>query len=219
MTTYTQVDCGGIRVSYTPALDGGGNDFGRAYLPFLRSRLGRVERVFEWCAGPGFIGFSLLGAGLCDRLDLGDVNTEARAAVDSTVAENGLGDRVGFHLSDCFEQVPSRMRWDLMVGNPPHVNSAAPASEYQHSHSPLIWMDTDWSIHRRFYAGAARHLSQGGAVIIQENHRFSSPDDFTGMIKDVGLEVVGAFECGAGYEDYYFLWAAASEAPVLEKGR
>lgn len=207
MTGYAQADCEGVRVSYTADLDGGGNAFGRAYVPFLRSRLGRVERAFEWCAGPGFIGFSLLGAGLCERLDLGDVNVAARDAVARTVADNDLAGRVRFHLSDCFDQVPAES-WDLMVANPPHVNAAAPASAYQHSHSPLIWQDTDWSIHRRFYAGAARHLRPGGAVVVQENHRFSAPEDFSTMVKEAGLEVVGAFECGPGFEDYYFLWSA-----------
>ncbi|WP_185921642.1 methyltransferase [Streptomyces sp. WAC06614] len=207
MTLFSHARYGSLSVSYTDGLDGGGNTFGRAYEPFVRDRIGRVGSVFEWCAGPGFIGFSLLAAGLCDRLDLGDVNPDAGAAVGRTVAENDLHGRVRFHLSDGFEAVPDDLRWDLMVGNPPHVNAAAAASHYQRTRSPLIWKDTDWAIHRDFYAAAPGRLRPGGSVLVQENHRFSTPEDFTGMAEESGLEVVGAFACGAGYEDYYFLWS------------
>jgi methylase of polypeptide subunit release factors len=207
MTTYAQARYGPVSVSYTADLDGGGNTFGRAYEPFVRSRFGRVGSVFEWCAGPGFIGFSLLAAGLCDRLDLGDVNPDAGTAVKRTVEENHLHDKVRFHLSDGFDNVPDDLRWDLMVGNPPHVNAVAVASDYQRTHSPLIWKDTDWTIHRSFYAAAAQRLRPGGSVVIQENYRFSAPEDFAEMAENSGLEVVGAFGCGPGYEDYYFLWS------------
>ncbi|WP_330328290.1 methyltransferase [Streptomyces sp. NBC_00536] len=211
MTSYSQAQYGSIAVSYTAELDGGGNTFGRAYVPFVEEHFGRVENLFEWCAGPGFIGFSLLAAGCCDALHLGDVNPAARAAVERTARENDLADRVRFHLSAGFSGVPADSRWDLMVGNPPHVNAAAPASEYQHAHSPLIWQDEDWGIHRNFYADAPRFLRPGGSVVIQENHRFSTPGDFTPMVKESGLEIVGAFECGPGFEDYYFLWSRLPE--------
>ncbi|MFC9431537.1 methyltransferase [Streptomyces sp. NPDC056987] len=211
MTEYLRAEYGPVKVSYTAELDGGGDTFGRTYAPFVSEHFGSVENVFEWCAGPGFIGCSLLAAGLCKHLDLGDVNPAAQAAVTRTVQENGLENRVRFHLSDSFAQVPTDLRWDLLVGNPPHVNAAAPASDYQHSHSPLIWSDADWSIHRSFYADAPRFLSPGGSILIQENHRFSEPSDFTHMIEDSGLEIVGVFTCGLGYEDYYFLWSTLPE--------
>jgi methylase of polypeptide subunit release factors len=197
-----------IRVGYTPDLAGGGNEFGQAYLPFVRDHLTSATSVFEWCSGPGFIGFSLLAAGLCDTLDLGDVNPAAGAVVADTVRRNQLDDRVRFHLSDCFTQISPQLRWDLIVGNPPHTNAAAPASAYQHHHAPLIWQDENWDIHRRFYTQAKDRLRPGGAILIQENHRFSEPDDFAEMIASAGLEVVGVHECGPAFEDYFFLWSA-----------
>jgi methylase of polypeptide subunit release factors len=206
MMTYSVVDYGSVRVSYTADLDGGGNDFGQAYVPFVQEHLGPVDSVFEWCAGPGFIGFALLAAGLCRSLDLGDVNPAAGAAVTRTLEQNGLGERVRFHESDCFTQIPGDLRWDLVVGNPPHMNTPA-VSPYQRGHSPLIWQDTAWGIHRRFYRQVRDRLRPGGSVIIQENRHFSGPDDFMRMIGDSGLEVVGDHVCGHGHEDYYFLWS------------
>jgi hypothetical protein len=113
--TYDHVYLGDVRVSYTAELEGGGHQFGQAYVPFVRRN----------------VGFSLLAAGLCDFLDLADVNERAAPVVADTVRANGLGG--------------------------------------------------------------------------QESHRFSAPEDFRGLIEDSGLEVAGVFDCGPGYEDYYFL--------------
>src|SRR6266567_986061 len=77
---WRQVRYGDVNVHYKRHLDGGGSSFGQEYIPFLRDRgMPRQARVFEWCAGPGFIGFSLLGFGLCETLCLADVNPEALA--------------------------------------------------------------------------------------------------------------------------------------------
>ncbi|WP_170198331.1 methyltransferase [Streptomyces chryseus] len=202
-------------MSYTPELEGGGHEFGRAFAPFVRDVVGRPGRLLEWCAGPGFIGFSLLAAGLCDSLDLADINEHAASAVAETVGANGLDGRVQFHISDCFAHIPAGASWDLVIGNPPHVNSEDTQTDYRRSHSPLIWQDSDWAIHRRFYREVGAHLLPGGSVVLQENRRFSSPEDFTGLIEGSGLEVVGAFDCGPDYEDYYFLW---SRLPAVAAG-
>jgi methylase of polypeptide subunit release factors len=205
--TYDHISFGGIRVSYTPELEGGGHQFGQAYVPFVRENVGRVGRLLEWCAGPGFIGFSLLSEGLCDSLDLADINEQAVPVVADTVRANGLEGRVRFHASDCFARIPDDAAWDLVIGNPPHVNSEDAQTEYRRRHSPLIWQDSDWAIHRRFYREVGAHLLPGGSVVLQENHRFSAPEDFKELVEDSGLEVVGVFDCGPGYEDYYFLWS------------
>src|SRR3954467_4779077 len=94
MTNYYQVKYGDWAVNYTPELDGGGMTFGQQYLEVIREKLGRVGHAFEYCAGPGFIGFSLLANGLCDKLTLADINPEAVKAVRATIAENRLEGRV-----------------------------------------------------------------------------------------------------------------------------
>ena len=52
---------GDIRVHFKKHLDGGGRTFGQDLVTFLELHgMPQQQRVFEWCAGPGFIGFSLL---------------------------------------------------------------------------------------------------------------------------------------------------------------
>ncbi len=85
---WRYVTYGDIRVSYRDHLDGGGRTFGMDYLPLFHDLgMPRQSRVFEWCAGPGFIGFALLGHGFCERLCLADINPEAVEASWRTVAK------------------------------------------------------------------------------------------------------------------------------------
>ena len=91
MRPYREATYSGVRVSYKSHLDGGGSTFGQDFIPLLRERgMPKVQRAFEWCTGPGFIGFSLLAHGLTETLCLADVNPEAVAACRRTVARNGL---------------------------------------------------------------------------------------------------------------------------------
>src|SRR5260370_39065127 len=85
----------GIRVNYLHRLDGGGTAFGQDYILYLRNRgMPRQARTFEWCAGPGFIGFSLLGCGLTDTLCLPAINRDAVGACHRSLSVNWQGVRV-----------------------------------------------------------------------------------------------------------------------------
>ena len=71
---YLSVRYKDIVVYYQSELDGGGRGFGQTYVPIVQKIWGNVDTACEFCAGPGFIGFSLLAHGLCDNLFLADVN-------------------------------------------------------------------------------------------------------------------------------------------------
>src|SRR5436853_2332334 len=86
--------------------------------PLLRDRgMPRMQRVFEWCSGPGFIGFSLLARGLAETLCLADVNREAVVACRRTVARNALESLVAVYRSDNLGDIPGSEQWDLVVSN------------------------------------------------------------------------------------------------------
>jgi 16S rRNA G1207 methylase RsmC len=57
----------------------------------------KQRRAFEWCCGPGFIGFSMLGHGLCESLCLSDINAAAVSSCQYTVRVNKLSDRVSVY--------------------------------------------------------------------------------------------------------------------------
>ena len=185
---WRYVTYGDIRVHHKRFLDGGGSSFGQDYIPFLLDRrMPRQARVFEWCSGPAFIGFSLLGFGLCESLCLADINPAAVQACRRTVAENGLKDRVSIYHSDNLDGIPASETWDLVVGNPPHFDWVQ-AGEAR-------FADSGWNIHRRFFNTVGRFLRPGGVILIQENNHGSIVETFRHMIEEAGFSIVLAQNC------------------------
>jgi methylase of polypeptide subunit release factors len=201
MTIYKTITYGSINVSYLDELDGGGSWFGQDYLSFIPSRIGKIDHALEWCAGPAFIGFSLLAAGLCTRLTLVDVNPAATAACRDTVRRNGLSEVVQVYTSDCLDALQQGSLFDLVVANPPHCPDGTP---HPRGYSQLIYNDVGWHTHRKFYQQIPPYLSEEGRIILQENAHLSSVDDFRVMIEDAGLELLGSFP-GVRTKDYYYV--------------
>src|SRR5437660_1873129 len=144
---YTVVKFAHLDIYYTHELDGGGISFAQDYVARVKQSFGCTGRVFEWCAGPGFIGFALLANGLCQSLCLGDINPKAVAACQETIQRNHLEEQVIVYLTDCLEQIPATEQWDLVVGNPPHFHTS---TRYAHFGPSTLYRDENWAIHQRF---------------------------------------------------------------------
>lgn len=198
---WRYVTYGGIRVHHKRYLDGGGSAFGQDYVPFLRDRgMPSQARIFEWCAGPGFIGFSLLGFGLCDTLCLADINPDAVRACRRTVVESGLAERVSVYRSNNLDDIPASESWDLVVGNPPHFDWAQTGERR--------FGDSGWNIHRRFFQSVGQFLKPGGVILVQENNHGSTVETFRQMIEEQGFSIVLAHNCEpriTPYARYYYL--------------
>lgn len=184
------VEYNGIVVYYTTDLQGGGQGYGySAYLDFLKG-CPPVGRVYEWCSGPAFIGFSLLAHGVCESLCLSDINPEAVEVCKKTVEANGLHDKVSVYLSDNLHDIPEGELWDLVVGNPPHF------SEPKKGPLALRSFDFEWETHRVFYSQLKQHLKDDGLALILENNgeesvfEGSSYETFIPQIRAGGLEPV-----------------------------
>ena len=140
---------GGIAVAHLQRADseggGGKGELGPALVrraaaevggAFWRSAPRGRRRCMEFCAGPAFIGFTLLGIGTCSDLVLAEVNPLSIAAARETARINGLEDRVVAYHSNGLDGLPSseRGRLDLVVSNPPHfVSAEVNAHPGQHS--------------------------------------------------------------------------------------
>jgi len=192
----------GYTVFDRPDLDGGGSGFGQDYLRVFRE-LGwsQCPRLFEFCAGPGYIGYSLLAHGFCASLTLADVNPVAVEAAKKTAHFNGIEHRVAVYLSNGLEQIPASERWDLVVGNPPHF-------VHWTGQSRLRCEDPGWELHKRFYSQVKRFLNPGAHVLLQENALGSSAEVFIPMIREGGGEHIDTLpgpDIGAGGKMYYIL--------------
>jgi 16S rRNA G966 N2-methylase RsmD len=185
---WKSVRYGPIAVHFKKHLDGGGSSFGQDLVTFLALRqMPRRQRVFEWCAGPGFIGFSMLSRGMAETLCLADCNPEAVDACRRTVTENGLGSKVTVFRSDGLRDVPAAERWDLVVANPPHFVDDWIGDLWSYDHG--------WHLHRAFFADIGRFLNPSGVIVLQENNRGSTAETFRPMIEQSGLEIVFVAEC------------------------
>jgi methylase of polypeptide subunit release factors len=210
---YSHVRYGDVEVFYKRFLDGGGSAFGQDFIRLFRVRsLPRQQRLFEWCAGPGFIGFSLLAHGFCEMLCLADINPEAVRAARATVRRNRLTDRVAVYRSDNLADIPPDERWNLIVSNPPHFDDAAFAAE-------IRAYDGDWRLHRAFFRDVTRFLAPNGVIVLQENNQGSTAATFRSMIAEAGLKVVLVEGCRGGVTaqpNYYYVGVmrAADEPPA-----
>jgi len=204
LTDYVEFQ--GIKVYYTKELDGGGAGFGQDYIDFIRKNFPPQERIFEWCSGPGFIGFSLLAHGLCKTLCLADINPLAIQACSKTIRLNNLESKVTVYLSDNLKDIPSSEKWNLVVGNPPHFNRVCTKKR-----SPeIIFLDKDWALHRQFYKDVGKFLKQNGTLLIQENSLRSSVESFREMIESNGFSIVDTPICKLDSR-YYYIRAVRSE--------
>ena len=179
----------GIAVLDRPGQQKGGMASGQDFPRVLHELgVGRCERLLEYCAGPGYIGYSLLAAGWCETLALSDLNGEAVATARRTASFNDLEDRVSVYESDGLDQIPDDERWDLVVANPPHFlpNSDAP--------DDVQVFDPDWRAHSKFYASVGSHMRPGGLVMIAENCAGSDPAVFEDMIREGGGRPVTVHE-------------------------
>jgi len=194
--TFETVNCGGIDVSHAPNLDGGGPRTWPYFVDAVREHVGPVGHAYEWCAGPGYIGFALLGAGLCERLTVADINPDAVAACRETVARNGLEDRVNVYESDNLAGIPADERWDLVVGDPPHFPEPLPRHVEQGF--VLRSVDAGWALHREFFRTLTPHLRPGARLLLSESWVAGDHQAmFEQMIRDAGLELTRpAWELG-----------------------
>ena len=179
------VSYNGTIVFDRPDLHGGGLSWGQDFpRVLLRLGIGRCPTMFEFCSGPGYIGFLLMALGWCETLVLADVNPAATGAAELTSRYNGLGEKVRVYQSDVLDDIPETERWDLVVSNPPHFSSPSNPDD------DLRAIDPDWNVHSRFYASVKKFMRPGGRVVMMENAYGSSTELFEPMIRAGGGRVV-----------------------------
>jgi 16S rRNA G966 N2-methylase RsmD len=203
--TYMKVN--DIKVFYSHELDGGGTSFGRRYLPVIKEIYGdrHFANCFEWCSGPGFIGFELLSANVCSDLFLADIYLPALDAVDTTVRNLPDKYKNKVHTAQIkgIADLPADWKFDLVVANPPHFNHNNGNFITTIRHDRLS-QDLDWKIHREFFNNIGPHLNDNAVILLQECSHTSGPGMFQPMIEEAGLKLK---ECyfEKQFTKYYYL--------------
>lgn len=186
-------------------LDGGGTEIYQEIINLLKEWYpGHLfDRTFEWCAGPGIIGFHLLDAGLTNTLCLADVYEPAVVAQKEIIDCLKCQHRVSTYLSDNLKHIPKTERWDLVVGNPPHF----PNSVQKHSGTNLrLYVDQDWNIHKEFFTDIKQFLNPGAKIFLWEAQWGSSVETFRPWIESAGLKISRYGDAVTTADKDYWYW-------------
>lgn len=185
----------GITVYHESWMEGGGTWFGQEYVDVVRQRYSdrTFNKIFEWCSGPGFIGFNLLDHGIGAGLCLSDIYEPAIVSAAETIRclPPAYRNCVTAYATGQIQDLPLTEQFDLVVSNPPHFLECPGDDNMQR-----IKVDTDWAAHREFFEHIGQHLTADGVILLQENQAGSlnREQDFVRMIETNNLTITDVFD-------------------------
>jgi len=133
----------------------------------------RTRRVLDLCTGNGSLAV-LAGLAWPEvQVDAADLSPDALAVARMNVERHALEDRITLHQGDGLAAVRGR-RYDLIVCNPPYVNSdsmAALPAEYRAEPALALAGGADgMDFIRPLLREAPQSLAQGGVLVLEIGH-------------------------------------------------
>ncbi|CDG83897.1 50S ribosomal protein L3 N(5)-glutamine methyltransferase [Janthinobacterium agaricidamnosum] len=129
-----------------------------------------VENILELCTGSGCLSIMLADAFPNAQVDAVDISADALAVARRNVETYKLESRVTLIESDLYQNVPAK-KYDLIITNPPYVNSASMgALPQEYLAEPQIALDggsDGMDLVRKIIAGAAERLTDDGILMIE----------------------------------------------------
>lgn len=129
-----------------------------------------VAHVLELCTGSGCLPIMLADAFPNAQIDAVDISPTALEVARRNVSDYHLQDRITLIESDLYAKVP-KMTYDLIVTNPPYVNSGSMATlppEYlREPQIALAGGDDGMDLVRKIVAGAGERLTPNGVLIVE----------------------------------------------------
>ena len=126
-------------------------------------------RALDLCTGSGAVAITLALQRPLLTVDATDLSEAALAVAARNIEKHRVGERVRLHHGDLFLALPERIRYSLIVANPPYVaetewDSLAPEITAHEPRMALIAGDDGLSVLRRIVAGAADWLVSDGTL-------------------------------------------------------
>lgn len=183
-----------LDVFWLDGQDGGGTKFGQDFIPVIKQLYPdrQFKRCYEWCSGPGFIGYSILDHNLAKSICLSDLHYPAIEMAEKTRLHvpNNCKDKVTTYLFKDLELLPKREMFDLVVANPPHNIDFVSESNYN---ANRICTDINWESHQNFFKYIRSHLTNDGIILLQENKHWSQVSDFESFIISNNLKITNCY--------------------------
>lgn len=138
-----------------------------------------VERILDLCTGSGCIGIGAATVFEEASVDLSDISEDALAVADSNIELHELRGRVRTVQSDVFANITGQ--YDIIVSNPPYVDAEDLADmPDEFHHEPALGLaagDDGLDIAHKIIAGAAKHLTPGGLLVVEVGNSWVALDE------------------------------------------
>lgn len=135
-----------------------------------------VTNVLELCTGSGCLAIMLADAFPNAQVDAVDLSADALAVARKNVDDYELQDRITLIESDLYDKLPKK-QYDLIVTNPPYVNSASmaklPAEYRAEPQMALAGGEDGMDLVRRIVAGAKDRLTENGVLVVEIGNEFA----------------------------------------------
>jgi|APSaa5957512576_1039674.scaffolds.fasta_scaffold09858_2 methylase of polypeptide subunit release factors len=231
-TNIKQVSYNNIKINYL--ISGGGDAFGQHYINFMRdyyrdNALSPDSNILEWCAGAGFIGFSLLAHGLCKHISFIEQDANDVICSNLTIGMNNIQKDALSIVSNTVNAFSDTTQFDIIVGNPPHFGDDI-SNAINSGSIPRITNDQGWEIHTEFFRNVQKYMHSNSRIILIQNNKDvpNGANELKQVATDNGLQFLNIYDSESGIAvldndasllpssiDYYFLELALVNGPGL----
>lgn len=132
-----------------------------------------VTRTLDLCTGSGCLAVLLAHHFPNAAVDAIDLSADALEVAHQNVVDYGLQEVIRLIRSDVFDALQDE-RYDLILSNPPYVtDESMQALPDEYLHEPRMALaagDDGMDIVRRIIAGARRHLTPDGILVVEVGH-------------------------------------------------
>lgn len=152
--------------------------------------------MLDLCTGSGCLAIIAAHAFPQALVDATDISQDALDVAARNVAEHGLRERVGLYHGSLFEPLPADSRYDLILSNPPYVNSESMATlpeEYRREPELALAGGVDgMDVVTAILGRAAEFLTDEGLLLIEIGHERTHFEAAFPHLDPVWLDTAGA---------------------------